>query len=158
MLANADFGSGSRYDFELNNATAAGTTPGVGADLLNVTGTLTLSAGTTAHSRFTVSLFTQDQSDNLAMLTDFDASQPYTFTLATAGQVITTFDPDETSVDTTGFLNATAGGTFAVALSGDGHSLLVQFRPVPEPGTWALTLLGSTLAALARRRRSGAVE
>ncbi len=68
-------------------------------------------------------------------LNNFVLDRDATSTQATAGRVITTFDPAEASVDATGFLNATNGGTFAVALSPDGRSLLVQFNPVPEPGT-----------------------
>ncbi len=145
------FAPGGRYDFELNSAHAA---PGIGADFLAVTGTLDLAAGTTPNSRFTVGLFTLDGSTSPAALTDFDPSQPYRFLLATAA-AITGFSAGEFAVDTSGFLNGTAGGAFAIAQEanpGGGSDLVVRWTPVPEPNAAALLLAGAALG-LARRRR-----
>ncbi len=151
VLGSATFGAGSHYDFEINSAHA---TPGNGADFLSVGGTLTLAAGTTQGTRFTIDLVTLDASNHPAPLADFDASQPYHFTLATAAGGIAGFDPATVGVGTTGFLNDLQGGFFSVVA--EGNDLRLDFTPVPEPEVSGLLVasigLGAGLLRMRRRR------
>ena len=147
-VASLNLGAGGSYQFELNTAH-----PEVGpnhADLINVTGTLTLPAGVTVNSRFTVALVSLDFGGQSAALGDFDPSQSYRFTLATAAG-INGFDVNEFAVDSSGFRNDLAGGSFSVVQ--DGNNLVLQFTPVPEPGTWAWLLAGSAFVLVFARRR-----
>lgn len=148
-VASPNLGAGGSYHFELSTAHPEAD-PGR-ADLINVTGTLTLSAGVTANSRFTVALVSLDFGGQSAALGDFDPSQSYRFTLATAAG-INGFDVNEFAVDSSGFRNGLAGGSFSVVR--DGNNLVLQFTPVPEPGTWAWLLVGSvSLVKIASKRR-----
>ena len=150
--ASFEFGARGRYDFELNNATAAGTTPGVGADLLKLSGTLTLSADTAANGRFTVAIISLDGGNNPAALSDFDASRSYAWVLATANSGITGFNADKFTLDTSGFQNSLRGGRFVVSQEGK-HLDLNFIAAVPEPSSWALAVLGGlALFGLMRRR------
>jgi autotransporter-associated beta strand protein len=144
-------GAGSRYDFELNQAN---NTAGDGhADFLSINGVLSFDAGTTANSVFTLGLSTLNSSGVAAALPDFDASHPYTFTLASAAGGITGFAPEEVAIDSSGFRSNLEGGSFAVAQQG--NSLILQFTPVPEPSTVAALLGGAVLWGLRRPRRRG---
>lgn len=137
-VASLNLGAGGSYQFELS--TAHPEADPSRADLINVTGTLTLSAGVTANSRFTVALVSLDGGGQSATLGDFDPSQSYRFTLATTAG-INGYDANEFTVDASGFRNDLAGGSFSVVQ--DGNNLVLQFTPVPEPGTWAWLLAGS---------------
>jgi len=68
--------------------------------------------------------------------------------------LITGFNPAYFQIDATAFaqLNNTNGGAFDIALLNN-NALGITFTPVPEPGTYALTLLGLVMLAFAELRR-----
>ncbi len=146
-LTNLSLGSAGRFEFELNSARA---TAGNGADFINVLGQLAITATSSVH--LTIAVISLNSANQAAPLTDFDARQSYTFTLASAAGGITGFASSNVTVDTTGFGNSLQGGHFEVAQ--DGNSLQLQFRPVPEPQGWTMMLCGAAVLASFLRWRA----
>lgn len=145
---SATWGAGGGFVVEL--AAAAGTA-GVHWDLWQIDGLLDITAGTSANSRFTLSVQTLAADGTAGPLAGFDPMQPWQWLIVDTGAGITGFDPGRLTLDLSGFGSFTAGGSFALALS-DGD-LYLQFAPVPEPGTWAQLLGGlAGLGWLAARR------
>lgn len=145
---SATWGAGGGFVVEL--AAAAGTA-GVHWDLWQIDGLLDITAGTSANSRFTLSVQTLAADGAAGPLAGFDPMQPWQWLIVDTGAGITGFDPGRLTLDLSGFGSFTAGGSFALALS-DGD-LFLQFAPVPEPGTWAQLLGGlAGLGWLAARR------
>jgi autotransporter-associated beta strand protein len=141
------FGAGGNYLFEVADATGA---PGFGSDFLNVVNSLTVAAGSTANSRFLISIASLDQFNNPAAPLNFDSSQEYHWTLAHAGAGISGFSPSLFAIDSSGFLAPTGGGSFNVSEAG--NDLLLNFNPVPEPGS-AVAIGTVALGGLLGRRR-----
>lgn len=141
------FGPGGRFDFELNSAHA---TPGDGADFIDDLGVLSITAGSTAPTQFTVAVISLDANNGPAPLADFDPAQSYRFTLLAAAGGISGFDPGRFVVDVGGFRNDLRGGRFAVEQ--DGGNLVLAYTPVPEPGA-GVGLAGGLGLLLARRQR-----
>ena len=146
------FRAGGRLDFELNSATPR---PGIDADLLQVFGALSIEAGPTPNSRFTIGVHTLDLANQAAALVDFDASRAHRFLLVDAGSV-SGFDSNLFAVDTSGFRNGMNGGSFRIGLAG--NDLYLDFNPmaapVPEPSAWLL-MLGGMAGLVLRRQRAG---
>ena len=90
----------------------------------------------------------------------FDPNAAYTWKIfydPNAGDpplLITGFDPDYFKIDATAFeqLNNLTGGVFDITLLNN-NALGITFTPVPEPSTYALTLLGLGMFALVEIRR-----
>lgn len=141
-------GAGGSLVFELNQANYV--TGDGHADYLNIDGHLLAEAGTSSGDWFTIRIVSLDFSNNPSPLGDFDSTQSYSFTLASAGEGIDGFDPAEFRIDSSGFLNPLNGGTFAVTELG--NQLLLTFTPVPEPGFSALAA-GGAILLISRRRR-----
>jgi hypothetical protein len=133
---------GGSYDWDINNASGAtGTT-----DLLVFTNALTVTA--TTADRFTVRVKTLTASNQPGLLPGFDPLSSYTWTIAQAGSVAG-FAANAFTLDTSGFANPAAGGTFALQLSGG--LLQVKFTPAPvvasvsAPTSASITGTGATL-------------
>lgn len=113
---------GAIYNWDINNASGA---PGT-TDLLVFNNALTVTA--TPASRFIVRVKSLDALNQPGLLPGFDARQSYTWTIAQAGSVVG-FNVNAFTLDTTGFLNPTAGGTFGIQLNGG--NVQVVFTPAP---------------------------
>ena len=90
----------------------------------------------------------------------FDPNNSYTWKIfydtGNNPLTITGFDPSYFKIDATAFAqwNNLNGGTFDIALLNN-NALGITFTPVPEPSTYALTLLGLGMLALLKLRRRG---
>jgi fibronectin-binding autotransporter adhesin len=143
IAGDVTFGAGGAYGF--NMATASGS-PGFDYSTLMIGGTLTIDSGP-----FTIMVRSIDYEGGNPGLASFNAAQAYSWTLLTASSGITGYNPAYFTVDTSGFQNSLAGGSFSVGESGD--TLTLNFTPVPEPSTWMLLLTGAAAAGTALRRR-----
>lgn len=141
-------GATNRWD--LQNATGSA---GTGWDLLNINGTLTLTATAADQAFIDVTSFTLGGTPGAAV--NFDPSQSYLWTIVqTTGGIF--FAPGESELTvfdllTGNFTNPLNGGTFGVARSTDGRQLNVSYTPIPEPGK--ASLLGLGLCGLVYFRR-----
>ena len=152
--ASATWGAGGSYLLELG---AASGLAGSDWDLWVVDGGLDITAGTSANSRFTITLASLGADGSAGALAGFDAARPWHWQVVDTGSGVTGFALDRLSLDTRGFLSDTAGGRFSLQLSeGD---LYLNYAPVPEPASGLLLLGGlallGTLGAT-RRRQAGA--
>jgi autotransporter-associated beta strand protein len=137
-------GSGSSLTFNVLYPTG---NLGTGWDLLRVNGPLTLAAST---SPFTINLVTLSGDGTAGPLGTFDPTRNYSWTFVTATGV-NGYTSDSFAINSGGFLNNTAGGSFFVAQTATGLS--INFTPVPEPSTYVLMALGIGLIALFEYRR-----
>jgi autotransporter-associated beta strand protein len=148
--ANTTWAGGATYLWEINNATG---TAGTGWDLLNITGSLAISA--TSANPFQLDLISLTLANTAGPAANFNAAQNHTFLIASTTAGVTGFDPAAFAVDTSSFANP-FGGIWSVALSGNDIQLNYSVSAIPEPSTYAafagLAALG--LAGWRRRRKS----
>lgn len=149
---NATWGSGGGFVVEL---AAASGVAGTQWDLWSIDGTLSIESGTTANSRFTISLATLDGSNHAAPLAGFDPHRAWQWQIVDTTGGILGFDTARVALDAQGFMSPLAGGSLHLAVH-DGD-LYVQFAPVPEPETWALLAAGLACVTVAARRRGSGV-
>ena len=141
---------GGRYEVEVSDASGE---PGIGFDLWDIAGTLTVNAGTTANTQFVVSLLSLDTGNAPGLAANFDQDHSFVWTVLRADSV-TGFDPDEVRLDTTGFEND-ADGHFGLRLAevAGRSELQIVYQPVPEPEVNALMAAGLAVMAAWRARR-----
>lgn len=137
--------SGAVLEFDISNLCG---TAGVGWDLITINGLLNLA--TQSSSLITIDLNTLTLSGTAGLLSGFDASQSYSWLFLSASS-IAGFSSDTFTFDTSSFANSLNGGTFSVTQSNGG--LLINFTPVPEPGTYVLFGLGLGILGLRELRR-----
>ena len=150
--ATLTFASSGFFGFTIQSTASAGGAPGNGWSLLDVNGTLNLTA--TAGSPFTIAMNSVGADGSLGSLSSFSSSNSYSWTILTA-TTITNFSASDFTFNTSNFSNSIGSGSFFV--SSDGTDLFVNFTPVPEPSTYALMVIGLGLVGLPvvlRRRRS----
>jgi hypothetical protein len=138
-----------RQDWPINSATG-----GLGLQVQDYTQSIiqtqTLNlTGLSASNRFTVRPVSLRADNQAGSVSDFDATQPYTWTLISYSTLSGIIDPTHFTVDASQFSNSLAGGTFGVGQSGS--NLVLQFTPVPEPG--GLLLIVAGVGAVWRRRQ-----
>lgn len=137
---------GSYYEVEVQDATGLA---GIGYDTLQVSGSLTFNA--TTSSPFTLSLSSLTSSGASGNLSNFVATNAYSWQIVSTTGGIIGFNPSAVLLDTSGFMNSLGGGAFNVAVSGT--HLMLNFTPVPEPSTWALMISGLAAVVFGTRRR-----
>lgn len=142
------FAANGTLTLKLYDATGSA---GTGWGSFSVTaGNLVVSA---SMGTFALNVTTIDALGNAAPALNFNASTGYSWMLGASNNLVA-FSPSDFTINTSGFQNATSGGLFSV--SNVGNNLFLNFTPVPEPMTWALTALGIAVLtpfAISRRRR-----
>ena len=141
------FAAGGQYVWEIHDGTGAA---GIGHDLLTVAGSLTIDAS--PDSRFTVRLVSLLGDHTPGAAVHFDATIDHRFTLVSTSAGVLGFSADEVAIDSSGFRNASFGGQWAVAVTGQDMTLNFT-AAVPEPGTYALFLAGLLVLGKAVRRQ-----
>ena len=147
------FGSNGELFFGITDANGAA---GVGYSTVSVSGGLNITATSIAPFDIYIYSFAPGtNATNTTMASNFNSSNPYSWTLVAAAGGITGFNASDFNVNTSGFENPLGIGSFYVSQSG--NDLMLNFTPVPEPSTWAL--MGSGFGALGaamllRRRRA----
>jgi autotransporter-associated beta strand protein len=132
---STNWNAGGLYVWKINQATSGqGTDPGW--DFVNVSGVLTVSA--TAASPYIIQLNSFKLDHTAGLVADFNPSQSYSWTIATAAGGITGFDAGKFTIDTSGFSNFTGGGVFRLEQSGNSINLLFG----PHAGAPSDTTLG----------------
>ena len=151
------FAGGGNYQFQMtngNNSAVAGTDyDTLAAQALNLT-------GVTSANKFNLILQSLSNTTTTGSITaaNFDVNSAHTYTLISTVNGVTGFTgSNQFAVDTSGFSVAGTGtldsSLFTVGLSG--NSLVLQFTPVPEPGTvLGVAAAGLGLARLVRRQRA----
>jgi fibronectin-binding autotransporter adhesin len=148
--SSATFGAGGGFDFDIDNATGM---EGTDWSLWDITGNLTITAGTTPNSEFTIYLDSPTSGEASGPLENFNPAHSYSWTIIDAAN-IDGFSAADFALSTTGFDEALDSGTFS--LESNGQDLTLDFTPAaatPEPGTWFL--VGSGLLALLPAMRKG---
>ncbi|MFV0337023.1 MAG: autotransporter-associated beta strand repeat-containing protein [Chthoniobacterales bacterium] len=134
--------TGFTYQVEINDFSSAS-----GADLLSLSGELTL-GGT--YVLDITSLTLVNEAGDVGNFTEGDQS----WVILTAAGGINGFDAGEWTLNTTNFTTGSgmAGGFSIGQLGGD--SLVLNYSPVPEPGTATLLILGGIgFASMFRRKQ-----
>jgi len=160
-LVPGDYGSAAMLQFHAGLTLQAGSNIylDIGAnnkDAVRVVGTLAIEGSPS--NPITIYLNSLMNGGAVGAYNGFNPNTPYTWSIfydQGGNQLnITGFDPAYFKINATAFaqLNNTNGGTFDIALLNN-NALGITFTPVPEPSTYALTLLGLGMLALAEIRR-----
>ncbi|MEW6158742.1 MAG: autotransporter-associated beta strand repeat-containing protein [Verrucomicrobiota bacterium] len=139
---------GGTYVWQINDADAGqGSDPGW--DLLNINGTLNITAG--IGNEFTIQVTSLTLGNASGNVHDFNNAQAYTWPIATATSISGSLSG--ITLDTSSFSNPLGGGTFGLTQAGT--TLNVTFTPVPEPEEYALAFgIGLIGFAIWRRRQA----
>ena len=114
---------GGIYEFQITNATSSA---GLGWDLLNNTGSLTV--GATSGNQFTIKVVSLDASSAANPAANFDNTANYTWLIATNDGGVTGFAASSFLIDTNGFKNDQGPGRFLISQSG--KNVYLQFGHV----------------------------
>jgi autotransporter-associated beta strand protein len=142
---SSTWNSGGSYLVEIADAIAGA---GIGWDLWNIAGILSLNASSSDNGRFVISLASL-AGDASGPAANFNPNLDHHWIIARAEGGIFGFDPVELSLDTSGFKNNLSGGHFS--FSATSTDLIVNFSAVPEPASIALLFI--TAVAVGRRTR-----
>lgn len=133
------FEDAGTYQWELLETTG---TPGTEWDLLTVD-ELTITAGLA--DPFVIEILS-------GPIASFNQNQDYTWTILSATGFISGFQPGIFSVDASGFQNSFTG-SFSVLQNGNNLDLSYSASAVPEPTSFGLILVFTTIGLSRRRRR-----
>ena len=146
--------NGGALNWRIYNATGAA---GSGYSTMAVTGSLSLTQLTSG--QFSVNLWSLDglAPDHNGLVSNFDNTNSYSWTLLTTTAGITGFNAADFTVysaannGAAGFSNPLGGGTFTVGLNG--NDLMLNYSPAPEPSTWILLVVSLSAFILYSRLR-----
>lgn len=150
------FAGGGEYDLVIVEPTGAA---GVGYSTVFVNGTLDVTAD--ASSKFVFNIITADSQGVLGPLPP-SVTPGTTFSLtvvSTTGGITfngqPVFNGSALGFDFSNYQPAlgTSVYSWSFALDNDGHDLVLNFTPVPEPETWAMLAAGSVIVLFPRFRR-----
>ncbi len=131
---------GSTNRWEISDA---GSSAGVGWDLLNITGALSISA--TSSNKAFIDVVSLTLAGLPGAASSFNPMQNYTWTIAqtTTGIAFAPGQSASTVFDllTGGFVNSSSGGTFSVGTASGGKDLNLIYT-VPEPEKWMFLVMG----------------
>ena len=113
--------AGGNYIWEINNPTGS-EGGGSGWDWMNISGTLTINA--TTASKFTIKLVSLTAANATGLLTNFDNTATYIWTIASASGGISGFNAANFNINASGFQNSLGAGTFALSQSGNNLNLI----------------------------------
>ena len=123
--SGVNLGPGGRYQFDVNNATGTG---GTNWSLWNVDGPLTVSAGNTSNSRFTISINSLDANGAPAVAAGFLPGGTYAWNIATY-QSIAGWSPGEFTIDASGLAGRSTQSM--LALKSDGQRVTLTYEGLP---------------------------
>lgn len=144
---------GSIFELQMKDVDAGA---GIGWDLLNINGSLTITA--TSGDKMFIDIESLTGSDTHGLVGDFNPLFNYSWTIAKTATGIF-FQPGEDansaiSLLTDNFDNV-ASGSWGLTVLNSGKDLAVTYT-APEPGTWALMGLGGIVFGWFARRRNRA--
>lgn len=152
--ASAVWQGGGILEWELNNFLGSA---GTNWDFLNVSGLLDITAS--SGNRFIIEVISLLPNNSEGSIAGFDSTANYDFLIATASGGIQSFNPDDFTIVTTKFANATGSGSSGDnlwSLSTQGNNLYLSYSggtAIPEPSTGGLFVIGLGLVAAFRRKR-----
>ncbi|WP_438481951.1 autotransporter-associated beta strand repeat-containing protein [Oleiharenicola lentus] len=123
---------GANYNWQIQNATGAA---GVGYDLVNISGSLTINA--TSASRFNLNLFSIFAGDAAGNAINFNSALNSSYTIASATSIIG-FDANAFTINASGFTNTLNGGSWNLSQVGNNLNLNFAAAAIPEPSTYAM--------------------
>ena len=150
--ANETWNASSHLVVQIKDALSG---PGIGWDLLRITGTMTLH--TSAANPLYVDLQSLTLSGSSGPVYNFNSSLTYSWKLITTTGGIA-FDPGQSvttalSLNPGSFANSTAAGSFTFTLANGNKDLMLAYTPgpVPEPSALSMVTIGFGILLLQRR-------
>ena len=125
LITGAEYWArGGHYIWEINKADGTKGTA-IGWDWLNSTGGIRVNA--TASNEFTIHITSLNLSNVSGQAANFDNTQSYTWTIATANNGFDRYAANKFIIDASAFQNPTNGGTFSLVQST--NDLALRFTP-----------------------------
>lgn len=151
---NTTWGPDGTFEFEINDFNGTAGSETLGWDLLDITGTLTITA--TQANPFTIDVVSLTAAQAAGLAQNFDDTENYSLTFVQTTGGITGFNTNLFTIDTSGFQNPFTG-TWSLSQSGNNLMLNFTAQKVPEPSSMALLIasLSATAGGAWRRRKRG---
>ncbi|WP_438479963.1 autotransporter-associated beta strand repeat-containing protein [Oleiharenicola lentus] len=152
ITGNSTWNGGANYEWEINNATGVA---GTHYDLVSVSGSLTITA--TSENKFTLTLGSLLANNTRGDALNFNSTVNSSYTIASTTGGIIGFDASAFTINSSGFTNATNGGSWNLALGNSNRDLLLNFTAasaIPEPSTYAALAGACALGLVIYRKRS----
>jgi autotransporter-associated beta strand protein len=153
---NHTWAAGGSYDWQIFDLDDGA---GVGWDFIDITDGSLLFSGLSLATPFTINIFSlSGLPDTQGALSGFNAASDYAWSILSAANPISGFNPAHFTLNTSAFSaqNSLNGGVFSLEAQGNELFLVydgVGSTPVPEPGTWlaAALLVGGAYVRWRRR-------